>query len=290
MKYLILTLLLISTDPIQIAKVNGLKKDAAKAFQSGNYQLAATKYSMLSDTLGITEDEIMLNLAHSQYKIGDTASAKLNYARVSLSSDKQLKSAASQQLGVLAKESKKLEESLEYLKSAIKADPTNAGAKYDYEVVKKLLNQQKENEQDNKDNKDQDKQDQDNKDQDQKDQEKKDQEKKDEQNKDEKSEKDKGDKSKKDEKSKEEEESKDGEKKDESEEGEQKEEGKEGEKSEEEKKQEMQNATKEKLQEMNMSEEKAKMILEALKNNEVQYIQQRKREATERPDSGKPDW
>ncbi len=284
MKYAILTLLLILTDPVQIAKVNGLKKEAAKAYQSGNYQLAATKYSMLADTLAIDEDEVTLNLAHSQYKIGDTSSAKLNYARVSLSSDKKLKSVASQHLGVLAKESKKLEESLEYLKAALKADPTNAGAKYDYEVVKKLLNQQQQNEQ-NQDNNDQNKDDQN-----KEDQEKKDQEKKDEQSKDEKSEKDKGDKSKEDKDSKEKEDSKDAEEKEKSENGEQKEQGKEGEKSEEEKKQEMQDATKQKLEEMNMSEEKAKMILEALKNNEVQYIQQRKRQATERPDSGKPDW
>jgi Ca-activated chloride channel homolog len=149
MNYALLILLLTFTDPLQIAKVNGLKKEAEKAYQSGNYQLAASKYSMLADTLAVDEAEVRLNLAHSQYKIGDTASAKLNYARVSLSPDKKLKSIASQQLGVLAKDSKKLEESLEYLKSAIKADPTNAGAKYDYEVVKKLLEKQKQEQRDN---------------------------------------------------------------------------------------------------------------------------------------------
>ena len=34
------------------------------------------------------------------------------------------------------------------------------------------------------------------------------------------------------------------------------------------------NSLSEKLKEMNISEEKAKMILEALKNKEIQYIQQ----------------
>jgi hypothetical protein len=48
--------------------------------------------------------------------------------------------------------------------------------------------------------------------------------------------------------------------------------------------------TKEKLKEMNISEEKAQMILEAMKNNEIQYLQQQKRKATERPPSDKPDW
>ena len=32
------------------------------------------------------------------------------------------------------------------------------------------------------------------------------------------------------------------------------------------------------------------MILEAMKNAEIQYIQQNKRKAAKRPPSGKPDW
>ena len=39
-----------------------------------------------------------------------------------------------------------------------------------------------------------------------------------------------------------------------------------------------------------MSEEKAKMILEAMKNQEIQYLQQNKRKATKQRDKTKPDW
>ena len=46
----------------------------------------------------------------------------------------------------------------------------------------------------------------------------------------------------------------------------------------------------EKLEELNLTEEKARMILEAMKNNEIQYIQQNQRKATKKPDSNKPDW
>lgn len=46
----------------------------------------------------------------------------------------------------------------------------------------------------------------------------------------------------------------------------------------------------EKLEELNLTEEKARMILEAMKNNEIQYIQQNRRKATKKPDSNKPDW
>lgn len=46
----------------------------------------------------------------------------------------------------------------------------------------------------------------------------------------------------------------------------------------------------EKLEELNLTEEKARMILEAMKNNEIQYIQQNKRKPTKKPDTNKPDW
>jgi hypothetical protein len=45
-----------------------------------------------------------------------------------------------------------------------------------------------------------------------------------------------------------------------------------------------------KLQQMKMSEDKAKMILEAMKNQEIQYLQQNKRKATKPRESNKPDW
>jgi Ca-activated chloride channel family protein len=41
---------------------------------------------------------------------------------------------------------------------------------------------------------------------------------------------------------------------------------------------------------MEMSEEKAQMILEAMKNQEIQYLQQNKRKATKPKDRSKPDW
>ncbi|MFC2125507.1 hypothetical protein ACFLU5_11915 [Bacteroidota bacterium] len=44
------------------------------------------------------------------------------------------------------------------------------------------------------------------------------------------------------------------------------------------------------MEEMQISEEKARMILEAMKNNEVQYLQQMQRKSKEKPDNSKPDW
>ena len=44
------------------------------------------------------------------------------------------------------------------------------------------------------------------------------------------------------------------------------------------------------LEQMKISEEKARMILEAMKNQEKQYLQQQKRKPTQSRDRNKPDW
>ncbi len=267
MKYLMLILVIALPDPVKISRINSLKSEAEKAFLGKNYTTSVEKYSLLADSLGVEEAQVRLNLAHSYFHLGDTTQAKSNYQSASNSEDPKLKSVALQQLGVMAKNGGNLEESIQYLKSSIKADPANDGARFDYEVVKKLAQQQKENQQ-NQDQKDQ------NQDENKQDQQKEDQQKQDQQKQDQKDQ----------EKSEEQKEDKDAEKK----EGE--EQKSEEQKQEEAEKQEQEDNVRQKLEEMNISEEKAKMILEALKNNEIQYIQQRKRKATEQPESGKPDW
>ncbi|MDE0471094.1 MAG: hypothetical protein OXH57_04070, partial [Ekhidna sp.] len=157
MRLLLITLsILFSSNPKEIAKINSIKKEAEKAYLSGDYQLAALKYSLLSDSLNVEDDLIKLNLGHAYFNLGDTSGAKLSYEKLGMSSDKKLKSIAYQQLGVMSKEAGKLEQSLQQLKSAIKADPANEDAIYNYEVVKKLLKEQKEQQQQNQDKENQD--------------------------------------------------------------------------------------------------------------------------------------
>lgn len=122
---------------------------------------------------------------------------------------------------------------------------------------------------------------QENKEQDQKDKQQKDQQKKEQEQKEQK---DQKDQNKDDQKSKEE--KKDQQAKDKKEGEEDKRENK------DEKNEKTDNSPQlsQKLQQMKMSEEKAKMILEAMKNQEIQYLQQNKRKATKPRESNKPDW
>ncbi|MFN6087296.1 MAG: tetratricopeptide repeat protein [Cyclobacteriaceae bacterium] len=286
--FLLATLLF--TDLDKIGKINSAKAEAKKAFLSGEFTTAIKKYTYLIDSLGVNEDEVRANLASAYFQANDTTGALNNYQRLTQSANKKISSVANQQLGVMANNQEKLEESLNYFKQALKAAPENDEARYNYEIVKKKLEEKKkQDQQKNKDQKDQDKKDDQKKDQkdqqkDKKDQEKKDQEKKDQEKKDQdKKDQEKKDQDKKDQKEKDPKDQKEKEQK----EKEQKE------KEEQEKnkdKKDIPPSVSEKLKEMQMSEEKAKMILEAMKNQEVQYLQQNKRKATKPKDKGKPDW
>lgn len=285
--------LILSIDPKKVSKINSLKSEAKKAFLAGDFKTAIEKYKYLRDSLGVNEEEVGMNLANSYFRTNDTTGAFSSYQPLSVSNDAKIKSWANQQMGVMANRQGKFEEALNYFKQALKAEPENEQARFNYEMVKKKLEEQKkqqqQNQDQNKDNNDKkDDQKKDNKDQQNKDQQNKDQkdkDKKDQQNK------DKQDQ-KKDHKDQQNKDQKDKEQKDK----EQKE--KEQQQKEQEKKDQQNKDDKnkpdpslsEKLKDMKISEDKAKMILEAMKNQEVQYLQQNKRKATKPKDRGKPDW
>jgi Ca-activated chloride channel homolog len=280
-------ILIIAIDPGKIGKVNSAKAEAKKAFVEGDYKTASEKYKYLTDSLGVIEDEVMMNLAHSYFNLNDTANALASYQKILSTPNKMLKSNAYQQLGVLNNRQNRLEEALANFKEALKTDPTNEDARYNYEMVKKKLEEKKKQEQQDQ-NKDK------------KDEQNKDQEKK--ENKDQKQDEKKGDNKNKQDQEKKEQEKKEQEKKEQQQKEQAEKDKKEKEQKEQQEKEAKENQEKkdpkdkkdnfnpEKMKEMKVTEEKAKMILEAMKNQEVQYLQQNKRKATKPKDKGKPDW
>jgi len=271
MKYLIIVTIAavsLGNEITKIAKVNSLKKEAKEAYLNGDYDIAIEKYKYLVDSFNVSEEEVILNLSNSFYNAKDTAEAFDYYQRLTRSEHPDLRSRAHQQLGVIEAGRKQYEQALASFKESLKSDPGNEESRYNYELLKKIIQDQKQKQQDQKNqNKDQQNKDQQNKDQqnqDKKDQEKKDQDQEKNDQQDQKNQQDQ----KKDEQQQQSEQEKEDQKK----------------------QQQEQNSTPEKLKEMNISEEKARMILEAMKNNEIQYIQQNKRKATQPKKTGKPDW
>lgn len=262
----------------KIAKINAHKKEAKEAYLAEDFEKAAFHYRFLVDSLGVSEGEVLLNLANSLYKIQDTTSAKKIYREIlSNNSSREIKSIVYQQLGAIDFNLKKYKEALNYYKNAVKQNPENGDVRYNYELLKKLLeeqentNQEQQQDQQNQENKDDQNQDQQNKDQQNQEQQNKENQEQ-EENQQQQGEQQEGEEQQQDEGEKQEQE--------ESEEGEENDENPE----------DKQPTTAEKLEEMNISEEKARMILEAMKNKEIQYIQQNKRKAKKPKKSGKPDW
>ncbi|MFM7488630.1 MAG: hypothetical protein ACKO13_17090 [Cytophagales bacterium] len=152
----LLVIALLFTDLDKIGKINTAKSEAKKAFLSCDFETAAKKYRYLIDSLGVTEDEVRANLAAAYYQLKDTANALNTYSQIAQSSNARIRSVANQQLGVMADTNGKLEESLNYFRQALKAAPENQEARYNYEVVKKKLAEQKKKDNKNDSKKDKD--------------------------------------------------------------------------------------------------------------------------------------
>jgi Ca-activated chloride channel family protein len=272
-----------------IARVNKLKKEAESAFLAGDYGKASEAYTYLTDSLGLNEDEVFMNLGHSFFRQGDSASAFSQYQRLVTSPNKALKSSALNQMGIISNKPGDRASALNYFKEALKANPASEEARYNYQLVKRQIDEEKEQNQDQQQEKENEEQKQDEQQQEKQDQ----QQKSDQQNQEQKDQ----EQQQKDQES-EDKEQKDQEKKDPKQESkekpeDQKKQEQEAEQKENDKKdgkEQPQQINPDKLKEMNISEEKARMILEAMRNSEIQYIQQNKRKATKKPESGKPDW
>ena len=274
--FLMLIVTLSLVDPATVRKINEAKAEAKEAFQKGDYKTAIKHYEYLVDSLGVTEDAVMLNLASAYYLEKDTASAHNTYQSLTASTKPDIRSKANQQLGIMANQQGRSEEALNFFKEAIKAAPSNDDARYNYELLKKKLEEEKKKDQEKqqqnqeKENKDQNQEDQQNQEQQNKDQQEKDQQKKDEQDKDQ--------------------QNKDQEQKDQEQKEQEQKEKQQQQKKEQEATDKEPNLDRDKLEEMKISEEKARMILEAMKNQEKQYLQEQRRRPSQPRDRNKPDW
>jgi len=262
--FIFVLLTVFSDDLNKIAYINRLKKEAEQAYKSESYAEAVKKYSVLVDSLGQRDDKMLLNLSNAYFKVNDTTNAKYLYNQLTDTDNNSIKSRAYQQLGILANNQNKYVESLYYFKNSLKADPGNEDSRYNYELLKKLLeNQQSQNQQNQNQQNDQN-QDQQDQQQDQ--------------------EKQQNDQNQEEQENQQNEEQKEEEKQ-------QNEEQSQEQQQESEEQQDNKNQPQpQNLEDMKISEEMAKKILEAMRNNEIQYLQQQRKKPTKPRDSGKPDW
>ena len=323
MKWLTAILLLVLTTvlPNNIAKINKLKSEAQSSYMAGDYQAAVEKYGILVDSFQVNEEEILMNYANAAFlALGSGNSpvegvtgpasavppaegsterflniAQSTYTNLAQNASPDLQSKALNQLGVMAYQSdpaprpnkKVLTQAQGLFKSSLKTDQHNQQARFNYELVTKMLDQQEEEQEQQQDqNKDQQQQDQDQQQQQQQEQEQQqqDQQQQQQQQEQEEQQQEGNDQNQEQEGQQENSEEQEGEPQESDQQESDEQQG------EEQPQEEQLNASPEKMEELKISEEKARMILEAMKNSEVQYIQQNQKKATKRPDSNKPDW
>lgn len=267
---LILFFTVIPNDLNRIAEINKYKREAKEAYEAGNYRKAAEAYQYLVDSLEVADENVLLNLSNAYFNLNDTTNARKYYSLLTSSQEDEIRSRSFQQLGIMDFKSKNHKQALQNFKQSLKALPNNEEARYNYELLKKILKEQEQ--QQKEQNQDQKKQDQQqNQDEDQQDQQQ-----------------DQDDEQEGDQEKQEDQQKSDEQKEGEEQNPEQRNESEREEEKDQNKENPISNA--ENLEELNISEEKARMILEAMKNNEIQYIQQNRRKAKSRNKSGKPDW
>lgn len=140
MKVLIILIALAGFADIgRIARTNKLIRDAEKAFLAENYTEAIQKYRILIDSLNYQDETAVLNLANALYRNNQKDDAASYFNALLNSKDPSLKSAAYQQLGVLSYEKKEMEQALDYFRNSLRADPSNEDSRYNYELLRKAM-------------------------------------------------------------------------------------------------------------------------------------------------------
>lgn len=116
----------------QVAYAQG---DAGRAAQDFEAALAAKARR-------VPDPRLVLNLGHAQARAGQAGVARGTYARVLTGSPDDIGSVARQQLAVLAARQGQVAQALALLKQALILNPANTGARYDYEVLSDYLARQ----------------------------------------------------------------------------------------------------------------------------------------------------
>ena len=111
----------------------------AAAYARGEYALAAAAYKEAALDLGAREDGVWLNLAHATARAGQPAEARTYYSHLLTSTNLPIRSVALQQLAALTADRGEYAQAIGLLRQALLADPKNAAARYNYELLRDFL-------------------------------------------------------------------------------------------------------------------------------------------------------
>ncbi|WP_026465023.1 tetratricopeptide repeat protein [Adhaeribacter aquaticus] len=123
------------------SRINNAVIRANKLYNQKNYEEAALFYKSIRDSLGVPDEPLLLNLAHATFQSNNFLQAQKYYTILTKSKKPEIQSAAITQLGVLFFKKNNPEKALYYFKKALILSPTNEVARYNYELTRKYLDQ-----------------------------------------------------------------------------------------------------------------------------------------------------
>jgi hypothetical protein len=144
MKYLIIISLVVGLwgQFNKIAHTNQLKADAANAFDEKDYIKSAKIYQDLITNYNLGDEIIRLNLANSLFLANERSKSTIHYQHLINSDNKETSSTAYQQLGMIAALKGKYDLALTNFKLALKTNDLNEKARYNYELIRKIRDQE----------------------------------------------------------------------------------------------------------------------------------------------------
>jgi len=130
-----------------ISKTNKLLKQAEEAFKKKDFKTSIQAYEGALKESSEIPAQANMNLASAYYQAKDFPKAQKNYmAAASGLNAPGLKSVAYQQIGNIFSEQKDYKSAIDWYKKSLKANPENESARFNYELAFKL-NQKKEEQQ-----------------------------------------------------------------------------------------------------------------------------------------------
>ncbi len=124
----------------RIALRNQYAQQAQAAYKQKEYQQAAALYEKVRGTeRGGSHSSVVLNLAHSYFHLHEYTKASPLYRSLLKTTDNELLSTVTSQLAIIEAEEGNYPKALTYCKQALKADETNQAARYNYELLQKYI-------------------------------------------------------------------------------------------------------------------------------------------------------
>ncbi|MBC8156442.1 MAG: tetratricopeptide repeat protein [Bacteroidetes bacterium] len=125
-----------------ISRNNLARKDAEAAYQAGNYERAAERYTYLTRLGPLPEPALLLNLGHCHFRLNQYSRARPHYEKLRQVGNPDLSAMAAVQLGVIACQEKDSATALTLFQQAMLQNPDSEPARYNFELIKKLFSGQ----------------------------------------------------------------------------------------------------------------------------------------------------